>query len=96
MDIMFIAILFVSAAMVGVTSLAASLDDGHWIRADYMRLVGRSISQNSIWVTKTHNLFLLCFFRYYFFCRILFGYLRIISSDTVVSFHSQINFFNIH
>ena len=34
MDIMIIAILFVSAAMVGVTSLAASLDDGHWIRAD--------------------------------------------------------------
>ena len=29
MDIMFIAILFVSAAMVGVTSLAASLDEGH-------------------------------------------------------------------
>ena len=45
MDIMFIAILFVSAAMVGVTSLAASLDDGHWTRADYMHLVGRSISQ---------------------------------------------------
>ena len=33
MDIMFIAILFVSAAMVGVTSLAASLDDGNWTRA---------------------------------------------------------------
>ena len=29
MDIMFIAILLVSAAMVGVTSLATSLDDGH-------------------------------------------------------------------
>ena len=29
MDIMFIAILFFSVALVGITSLATSLDDGH-------------------------------------------------------------------
>ena len=40
MDIMLIAILFFSVVLVGITSLATSLDDGHWSRAYCMRLVG--------------------------------------------------------